>query len=159
MPEARRIPAAGSLGPIADSCVPKRGFLGPRQIADNVWIVRRLFSLGADQEEGLSYKGLRGRLLGLLGDRPLDHPALELDGESTRDQVAEERSRVADIMAGEFSPFPLDSTMTVVRTDDGRLTLHSVVPPDEELVDAIEALGEVKYLCVFACVCLCCIYE
>ena len=148
MPEISRIPSAGSLGAIADSCVPKNGFLGPKKIGESVWIVRKLFSLGADQHEGLAYKGLRSRLLGLLGDQPLNHPALDREkGESTPEQITEERRRVADLVSGEFNPFPLDSTMTIVRTE-GRLVLHSVVPLDPELLSAVRSLGEVSLILV-----------
>merc|ERR1711997_1426355 len=136
-------PAMGNLGDIQNSSVPKEGFSGPIKIADNVWIVRRLFSLGADQTMGLTWTGLRDRLLGLLGEHPMDHPSLDMmNNESTMEQLKEERERVRDITNGITIPFPLDSTMTIIRKD-GNLTLHSVVPMDRHLIEAIRKLGKV----------------
>jgi len=140
------VPERGHLGPIRQSCVPSKGFLGPIKIAEDVWIVRRLFSLGAGQTEGLSWLGLRDRVLGMLGEKPLSHPALSTRGnESTKEQLLEEIARVMDLVNGESTPFPLDSTMTIIKKD-GRLTLHSVVPLDDDLLKEVKKLGEVSLL-------------
>ena len=148
MPSLASIPTPGNLGPIEDSTVPKDGFIGPQKIGENIWIVRRLFSLGAGQRQGLAYEGLRARLLGLLGDSPLQHSALaHKNNESTDDQICEEREKVSELCAGENAPFPLDTTMTIVRKD-GRLTLHSVVPCDPDLLSRIRQLGTVSLLLV-----------
>jgi len=140
------VPDRGHLGPIRKSCVPSKGFLGPIKIADDVWIVRRLFSLGAGQKEGLCYKGLKDRVIFMLGEKPLLHPALSTRGnESTKEQLLEEIARVNDLVNGESTPFPLDSTMTIIRKD-GKLTLHSVVPLDDALLEEVNKLGEVSLL-------------
>ena len=140
------VPERGHLGPIRTSSVPSKGFLGPIKIAEDVWIVRKLFSLGAGQTEGLSWLGLRDRVLGMLGDNPLSHPALSTRGnESTKEQLLEEITRVMDLVYGESVPFPLDSTMTIIRKD-GRLTVHSVVPLDDDLLKEVNKLGEVSLL-------------
>jgi len=140
------VPERGYLGPIRTSSVPSKGFLGPIKIAEDVWIVRKLFSLGAGQTEGLSWLGLRDRVLGMLGDNPLSHPALSTRGnESTKEQLLEEITRVMDLVYGESVPFPLDSTMTIIRKD-GRLTVHSVVPLDDDLLKEVSKLGEVSLL-------------
>ena len=134
------------MGPIRTSSVPSKGFLGPIKIAEDVWIVRKLFSLGAGQTEGLSWLGLRDRVLGMLGDNPLSHPALSTSGnESTKEQLLEEITRVMYLVYGESVPFPLDSTMTIIRKD-GRLTVHSVVPLDDDLLKEVNKLGEVSLL-------------
>jgi len=136
----------GQLGPIRASCVPSRGFLGPVAVAENVWIVRRLFSLGAGQKAGLTWAGLRDRVLNMLGDNPLAHSALSLNNnESTKEELLEEISRVVDLVTGEPTPFPLDSSMTIVRKGDC-LTLHSVVQLDAELLQAVKQLGRVTTL-------------
>jgi len=134
------------LGPIRKSSVPSKGFLGPIRIGEDVWIVRKLFSLGAGQTDGLTWLGLRDRVLGMLGENPLAHPALSTKGnESTKEQLVEEITRVVDLIYGESVPFPLDSTMTIVRKN-GLLTLHSVVPLDDELLKEVNRLGKVSLL-------------
>jgi len=137
------IPERGNLGPIRKSSVPSKGFLGPIKIAEDVWIIRKLFSLGAGQTDGLTWRGLSDRVLGMLGDNPLSHPALSMrENESTKEQILEEVSRVVELLYGKSVPFPLDSTMTIIRKD-GKLTLHSVVPLDDELLQEVKHLGEV----------------
>ena len=152
MPTLTSIPEPGNIGHLEETTFPHDGFIGPHKIGDNIWIVRRLFSLGAGQRQGLSYEGLRGRLLTLLGKSPLEHPALNNSStcanESTCDQLAEEREKIEDICAGEFTPFPLDSTMTITRNKAGQLTLHSVVPCDPALLRKVEILGQVSLLLV-----------
>jgi len=139
-------PQRGQLGPIRKSSVPSKGFLGPIRIGEDVWIVRKLFSLGAGQTDGLTWLGLRDRVLGMLGENPLAHPALSTKGnESTKEQLVEEITRVMDLIYGESVPFPLDSTMTIVRKN-GLLTLHSVVPLDDELLKEVNRLGKVSLL-------------
>jgi len=139
-------PQRGQLGPIRKSSVPSKGFLGPIRIGEDVWIVRKLFSLGAGQTDGLTWLGLRDRVLGMLGENPLAHPALSTKGnESTKEQLVEEITRVVDLIYGESVPFPLDSTMTIVRKN-GLLTLHSVVPLDDELLKEVNRLGKVSLL-------------
>jgi len=140
------IPERGHLGPIRKSSVPSKGFLGPIKIGEDVWIVRKLFSLGAGQTDGLTYLGLKDRVLGMLGENPLSHPALSIKGnESTKEQLVEEITRVMDLAYGESVPFPLDSTMTIIRKD-GRLTLHSVAPLEDDLLKEVNKLGEVSLL-------------
>jgi len=140
------IPERGSLGPIRKSSVPSKGFLGPIKIGEDVWIVRKLFSLGAGQTDGLTWLGLRDRVLGMLGENPLSHPALSTKrNESTKEQLMEELTRVVDLLYGEAVPFPLDSTMTIIRKN-GMLTLHSVVPLDDELLKEVNKLGKVSLL-------------
>jgi len=139
-------PQRGQLGPIRKSSVPSKGFLGPIRIGEDVWIVRKLFSLGAGQTDGLTWLGLRDRVLGMLGENPLAHPALSTKGnESTKEQLVEEITRVVDLIYGESVPFPLDSTMTIIRKN-GMLTLHSVVPLDDELLKEVNKLGKVSLL-------------
>ena len=73
----------------------------------------------------------------------MNHPSLDMrNNESTMEQLKEERSRVRDIADGMTIPFPLDSTMTIVRKD-GNLALHSVVPLDRYLLAEIQKLGNV----------------
>lgn len=149
MPVTNSIPQPGNLGSIQKSTVPKESYIGPQKIGENIWIVRRLFSLGAGQKQGLAYEGLKGRMLGLLGDSPLEHSSLtpNQSNESTAAQLLEEREKVSNLMAGESTPFPLDTTMTIVRKD-GMLTLHSVVPCDPTLLAKVNKLGTVSLLLV-----------
>jgi len=120
--------------------------VGSYRIGEDVWIVRKLFSLGAGQTDGLTWLGLRDRVLGMLGENPLAHPALSTKGnESTKEQLVEEITRVVDLIYGESVPFPLDSTMTIIRKN-GLLTLHSVVPLDDELLKEVNRLGKVSLL-------------
>lgn len=135
---------------VHSSSVPTSGFLGPTAIADNVWIVRKLFHLGADQTSGLTWEGLRDRFISLLGDKPLSHPALlsHQNQESTEEQIREEWTMVEKIINGEAVPFPLDSTMTIVRGEDNKLTLHSVVEVEPELISAINQLGTVDLILI-----------
>ena len=54
-------------------------------------MVRSLFSLGSGQTQGLTYAGLRGRLLDMLGPKPITHPALSFsNNESTPEELMEE---------------------------------------------------------------------
>ena len=109
-------------------------------------MVRSLFSLGSGQTQGLTYAGLRGRLLDMLGPNPITHPALSFsNNESTPEELMEEMARVQEVVAGREVPFRLDSTMTIVRRE-GKLALHSVVPLTDQLVKAISSLGEVGWL-------------
>jgi len=148
MPTLTSIPKPGTIGSLQESTIPQSGFIGPTKIGENVWIVRRLFSLGAGQKQGLSYEGLKGRLLGLLGETPFQHSALSTENnESTDDQLSEERRKVKDLCSGENAPFPLDSTMTIVRKN-GKLTLHSVIPLDSNLLTEVKKLGQVSLLLV-----------
>jgi len=142
------VPERGHLGLIKQSSVPSQGFLGPVNISEDIWIVRRLFSLGAGQTDGLTWTGLRKRVLEMLGDKRFSHPALSFkENESTEEQLVEEICRVKEVLNGEITPFPLDSTMTIIRKD-GRLTLHSVVPLDGDLLNEVRKLGEVTLLLV-----------
>ena len=52
---------------------------------------------------------------------------------------------MVDLVTGEPTPFPLDSSMTIVRKGDC-LTLHSVVQLDAELLQAVKQLGRVTTL-------------
>jgi len=109
-------------------------------------VVRSLFSLGSGQTQGLTYAGLRGRLLDMLGPKPITHPALSFsNNESTPEELMEEMARVQEVVAGREVPFRLDSTMTIVRRE-GKLALHSVVPLTDQLVKVISSLGEVGWL-------------
>jgi len=104
--------------------------------------------LGAGQKDGLSWTGLRKRVLEMLGEKRFSHPALSFEeNESTEEQLVEEICRVKEVLNGEVTPFPLDSTMTIIRKN-GRLTLHSVVPLDEDLLNEVKKLGEVSFLLV-----------
>ena len=126
--------------------VPTTGFLGPIKVAEDIWIVRTLFFLGAGQEEGLTWAGLKGRLLSLLGEKPIAHPALNFGtNESTKEEIVEEISKVQELVAGHKVPFPLDCTMTIVRKGTN-LTLHSVVPLTESLLEEVTKLGKVTVL-------------
>lgn len=125
--------------------VPSQGFLGPLNIGENIWIVRSLFSLGADQSEGLTYAGLKARVLESLGEKPICHPALQVNNnESTKEELMEEINHVQDLVAGRHVAFPLDSTMTIIRGRGGTLTLHSVVPLTTDLQAAVASLGQVS---------------
>jgi len=140
--------AQGFLAPLqpSPSSVPDSGFLGPLPVAQDVWVVRSLFSIGSGQTEGLTYAGLRGRLLDMLGPNPIAHPALNFaNNESTGEELMEEMARVQEVVAGREVAFRLDSTMTIVRRE-GKLALHSVVPLTEELLTAVSSLGEVGWL-------------
>ena len=58
------MPTSGSLGSLSPTDVPTDGFLGPTPVGEGIWIVRRLFSLGANQTDGLRWEGLKvGQLL------------------------------------------------------------------------------------------------
>lgn len=137
-----------SARPACHRAVPASGFLGPLSVAPDVWLVRAIFPLGSAQTSGLTYSGLRGRLLGLLGPNPLAHPALSFrDNESTKDEVMEEVAAVQDLLAGRQIDLPLDITMTIVREPrSGDLTLHSVVPLSPALLSAVMSLGTVTAL-------------
>ena len=137
---------AAPIHPSSSSSVPESGFLGPLPVAQDVWVVRSLFSIGSGQTEGLTYAGLRGRLLDMLGPNPIAHPALSFaNNESTGEELMEEMARVQEVVAGREVAFRLDSTMTIVRRE-GKLALHSVVPLTEELLTAVSSLGEVGWL-------------
>ena len=126
------------------STVPTEGFLGPAPIGENIWTVRRLFSLGANQTDGLRWEGLKDRVLAMIGPAGVGHPTLTEPSESSASELAEEVAQVERLIAGEVAPFPLDSTMTVVKdSGSGGLTLHSVVTADAALIAAVAALGEV----------------
>ena len=137
----------GFFAPLQPSfSVPDSGFLGPLPVAQDVWLVRSLFSIGSGQTEGLTYAGLRGRLLDMLGPNPIVHPALSFaNNESTGEELMEEIARVQEVAAGREVAFRLDSTMTIVRRE-GKLALHSVLPLTEELLAAVSSLGEVGWL-------------
>ncbi|CAL4059715.1 unnamed protein product [Meganyctiphanes norvegica] len=132
------------------SSVPQTGFLGPIKVADNVWIIRKLFHLGADQKSGLTWEGLRDRFLSLLGKTPMSHPALMLhnEQESTEVQIEEERVMVSKLINGDTVPFPLDSTMTIIRGEEDKLTLHSVVEVEPQLISAVNQLGTVDLILI-----------
>ena len=66
--------------------------------------------------------------------------------ESNRVELEEERTNVQNLADHQQTvPFPLDTTMTIVR-HQGRLSLHSVVPIDPQLLAAVQALGEVSLI-------------
>jgi len=139
------MPTSGSLGSLSPTDVPTDGFLGPTPVGEGIWIVRRLFSLGGNQTDGLRWEGLKERVLAMIADSGLNHPALTEPSESTAAELAEEVAQVGKLIAGEHVPFPLDSTMTIVRdSTTGGLTLHSVVEADAGLVAAVAALGSVS---------------
>lgn len=130
--------------PLPTVCL--HGFLGPLKVGEEVWVVRSLFPLGSNQQDGLTYAGLRDRLLSLLGDKPITHPALNFaENESSFAELSEEVAKVQDIVADRPISFPLDITMTVIR-HGGKLALHSAVPPSQELLAEIAKLGEVSWL-------------
>ena len=109
----------------------------------------RLFSLGAGQKEGLRWQGLKERIFSMLPqDDFTKHAAFSPDGnESSPEELAEEVDNIQRLIAGEVVPFPLDTCMTIIRKEGtGDLTLHSVVPADEALVQRVSELGTVRRL-------------
>ena len=80
----------------------------------------------------------------MIGAEGAGHRTLTVPSESSDSELAEETSQIERLIAGEVVPFPLDSTMTVVKdSGGGGLTLHSVVKADAALIAAVAALGEV----------------
>lgn len=68
---------------------------------------------------------------------------LQEDTESTQEQIEEEKKNVKTVETGQHKDFPLDTTMTVIRVDGGKLLLHSPVPFDGSLHTKIQDLGQV----------------
>lgn len=123
-----------------------------------IWYSKGEFFLGDRQTEGLTYDGIRSRLLDMLKNHP-EVLAAGPHNESTDQEVAEEQARIREVEAGSNPPkFALDSTMTIVArrtTAQARgeteqkapggeeLVLISPVPARQEVVDAVKELGTV----------------
>mmetsp|Transcript_48465 Transcript_48465/g.125739 ORF Transcript_48465/g.125739 Transcript_48465/m.125739 type:complete len:341 (-) Transcript_48465:532-1554(-) len=120
------------------------------RLGDNLFAVKKLFSLGKGQTTGLTYGGLRERFLASLGDDPLNHPALSVHDkqESSEQELEEERQMVLQLQAGKAPQFYLDTTMTVVLSASEKVTLISPTPIDECAKDFIDDLGEVENIIV-----------
>uniref|UniRef100_A0A0G4HKF2 DUF4336 domain-containing protein n=1 Tax=Chromera velia CCMP2878 TaxID=1169474 RepID=A0A0G4HKF2_9ALVE len=120
-------------------------------VGPEIWICKGTFHLGENQTEGLTYKGLKGRLLenGLGGS--LEAEVLNTDPLSSSEWLGEEKENVRRLLGGEDLPFPIDTTMTVVRLsgdggDGSLLVLHSPVPIDPDLRAEIDVLGKVAFI-------------
>lgn len=123
-------------------------------LGNGLWFVKRLFHLGEGQKDGLTYEGLKERLLTALGDDPLSHPALQpyvAEQESSPTQLRLEREAVLKLQTEDL-PFILDTTMTVVRSagqyGEPVVTIISPVQFDSALKDEIEEIGPVTRIIV-----------
>ncbi|KAA0172630.1 hypothetical protein FNF27_05854 [Cafeteria roenbergensis] len=84
-----------------------------------LWLLKGWFHLGEGQSSGLTYSGLRARLLGLLDAKPWVLDAAADGQESTKEELAEEAEAVERLRAGEPAPFVLDTTMAIVLASTG----------------------------------------
>jgi len=90
--------------------------------------------------------GTERKSIGNAGGKPSCTPRFVNQGERVNQRaVGGGDYKGVDLLYGESVPFPLDSTMTIVRKN-GMLTLHSVVPLDDELLQEVKRLGKVSLL-------------
>eukprot|EP00730_Choanoeca_flexa_P003982 TRINITY_DN11555_c5_g1_i5.p1 TRINITY_DN11555_c5_g1~~TRINITY_DN11555_c5_g1_i5.p1 ORF type:complete len:312 (+),score=24.57 TRINITY_DN11555_c5_g1_i5:1-936(+) len=116
------------------------------ELDDGIWCCRSHFSLGENQNEGLQWQGLKDRLLSLL-PKGLESSELQDASESNQAELKEEAAKLTSLLADKYEPFPLDTTMIIARTGNGKdVAIFSPVPYTEELNRTVSDLGPVKAL-------------
>lgn len=123
-----------------------------------IWYSKGEFFLGDKQTNGLTYKGIRSRLLEML-KKHLEVLTAGPHNESTARELEEERARIEEVASGAVVPFALDTTMTIVARSPAaqsggkgerlpagaqELVLISPVPARQAVVEAVRALGTVS---------------
>lgn len=124
-----------------------------QRVHHDLWFVKQIFNLGEGETEGLRYEGLRERVLTVLGEDAFSHPSLNMHAnqESTMEQLQEEKDNIRALLSHKPMPFPIDTTMAVVRRyveDKSLLTLISPVKCDAAVLEAIKLEGEVAEIVV-----------
>ena len=120
------------------------------ELGEGIWALKKLFFLGAGQTTGLTYTGLKERLLSSLDAKPWVLDGADGRQESTGAELEQEATCVSSLRSGADVPFPLDTTMTIVVAAKGLtggngrpcLVLISPVPVSFDIVAKVRRLAQ-----------------